>query len=729
MTRATTTMIASLLLAASASAQPAQPARTVTLPLAEYNRLVDLSSRPTPSPAVAPVGAVLSSADLRVRVDREVARGVFTLAGDVLRAGVNRLTLMSGATLLDGTASGRPLPLATDGGTHAALLNGPGPFTLTLEWGAPVTFTPGRGAFVLPVPQAGTARATIDVPGDQADVHVSAGLLTRRATANGRTTVEITLRPGTATEVWWSMRDSAPVAAAREVRTLADVMTLVTLGDSDVRMVALIDVAVVQGEPRSIEVRLPSGYETTSVSGSTLDSSERRDGSLVLAVSDPAARRHQFLVSLERPHSGGSFSLDTSFVAVPNAQRERGEIAIEGVGTLELAAAERAPLHRIDVRELNTALQSLARLPVLSAFRYQRSPNAAVTLALGVTRFADAAVLAAVANRAVATTLVTAEGRALTEVVLTVQNRAQPFVKVDLPEGATIVSVDVAGQPAKPAVAGDGTRVPLLRSGFRPTGAYNVSFVYLHAGMPFAKKGELQMTLPKMDLPVEMLEWEVFVPENYSVRASDGNVIDRRLLASAAAPAFTRVSSTRVFDGGMGEGAAQAGGSLSMPALGAGLPGQIRGRVTDESGAVLPGVGVVAESGRSRHAAVTDANGAYVLTNLPEGPVTITAHLAGFLVQSQSFSYDREPRQLTVVLRVGALTESVTATGASPAQQKGADAVRPAPPSQNVIELQKKTAGVLPVRVDVPRAGTSHQFVKPVVVDEAATVSLKYKRR
>ena len=34
-------------------------------------------------------------------------------------------------------------------------------------------------------------------------------------------------------------------------------------------------------------------------------------------------------------------------------------------------------MHRIDVRELNRALQSLARLPILSAFRYQRSAAAA----------------------------------------------------------------------------------------------------------------------------------------------------------------------------------------------------------------------------------------------------------------------------------------------------------------------------------------------------------------
>jgi hypothetical protein len=52
-----------------------------------------------------------------------------------------------------------------------------------------------------------------------------------------------------------------------------------------------------------------------------------------------------------------------------------------------------------------------------------------------------------------------------------------------------------------------------------------------------------------------------------------------------------------------------------------------------------------------------------------------------------------------------------------------------APPSQNVVNLQRRTAGVLPIRVDVPKAGTSHQFVKPLVVDQETTVKLRYRRR
>jgi hypothetical protein len=746
--------IALLVIARMAGAQPpvrttdvARPdaSRSVTLPLAEYNRLMDLANRPSSTSATPPVGAVLSSADLRVRVDRETAQGVFTLVGDVLRPGINRVPLVSGATLIEGSASGRPLPLSTDGVMQTALLPGPGPFSLTLEWGAPLTFAPGRASFTLPVPPAGTARAQIDLPGEQADVHVSAGLVTKRSTANGRTIVEVTLRPGSPAEMWWSMRDSAPVAAAREVRTLADVMTLVTLDDSDVRMVALVDVTVVQGEPRTIEVRLPADYELTGVSGSSLASSDQREGGMLLTVAEPAARHHQFLVSLERPHQGGSFALDTGFVSVPDALRERGEIAIEGVGTLELAATGRGAgasgdetaagsLHRTDVRELNAALRSLARLPILSAFRYQRAATAPIALSMDVRRFADAGVLAAVADRAVATTLVTTEGRALTEIALQVQNRAQPFLKVALPPGATIVSVDVAGETAKPMVGADGTRVPLLRPGFRPNGSYQVSFVYMHAGTPFLRKGDFQMTLPRMDIPVGIVEWEVFVPERYDVRAFDGNVIDRGTLP----PPFRMAGSEGATSGrgagvGPGSGGGVGGGRYGGVTVtaGAGLPGQIRGSATDQAGGAVPGVAIEFAVGNLHRSTVTDAEGRYALSDLPSGLATISAQLAGFLTASRSFQFDRSSKRVDFVMTVAALAESLTVTAESPEMRaKARDTQKTSePPSQNVVNLQRRASGVLPVRIDVPRAGVSHQFVKPLVVDQEAVVSLRYRRR
>ena len=754
MTTKTMTLGAIVLMAAhAASAQqpprPTETPRAVTLTLAEYNRLIDLASRPPQPSTAAPVAAVLASSDLRVRVDRDTARGVFTMTGDALRNGVSRVSLISGATLIDASAAGRPLPLVADGMAHTALIPGPGPFSLTLEWGAPLTYRPGRAGFVLPVPKSGTARATFDLPGDQAEIRLSSGLVTRRTVVDGRTMVEATLDPGSSVDVSWSMRDSAPTAAARELRTLSEVMTLVTLGDSDVRMVALIDLTVLQGELRTLSVRLPAGYELTGVTGSSLENSEPSDGNVTLTIANPTARSHQFLISLERPHDGGSFSVETGFVAVRDAQRERGEVAIEGVGTLELEAAEREPMHRIDVRELNRALQSLARLPLLSAFRYQRAAGATPTLAFDVKRFADAGVLAAVADRAVATTLVTSEGRALTEVLLTVQNRAQPFLKVSLPQGATMVSVDVAGQPAKPVLGTDGTRVPLLRPGFRPSGPYQVSFVYLHAGTPFAKKGDIEMTLPKMDMPVSLVEWELFAPDRYSVKSIGGNAIDVSELGEGAR-AYARVP-VRIIGDAVATGVGQ---SAAVEMIG--RPGEIRGIARDSAGAVLPGVTIEVASpslpGRAR-TTTTDESGRFAFADLPAGQMSVTATLPGFSTARYAFSFDQRPREMNVDMKVGGMTETITVTGETPPVDTqstartvvfGNDAPEARPraanspkldipqtvaPSQNVIDLQRRATGVLPVRIDVPRAGTSHVFVKPLVVDQETTVKLRYKRR
>jgi hypothetical protein len=53
----------------------------------------------------------------------------------------------------------------------------------------------------------------------------------------------------------------------------------------------------------------------------------------------------------------------------------------------------------------------------------------------------------------------------------------------------------------------------------------------------------------------------------------------------------------------------------------------------------------------------------------------------------------------------------------------------PAGASANVINLQKRVAGVLPVAITVPRTGTSFAFVRPLVLDEETKVTFSYKSR
>lgn len=699
-------------LAQSQARIPQGPAGTVTLPIAEYNRLIDRAAQPDTTPAPPPVAAVVGRADLRARVAGETARGTLRLEGEVFQRGQVKVPLVSGATLADARSEGRPLPLLHESDSHVAVLPGPAPFIVTLEWAAPVTSAPGRAMFTLPVPAAGSASATLDLPGDPANVRVEGGLVTRRQAAAGRTTLDVTLEPGRRTEVSWSVRETAAPPATTATRTLADVKSLVTIGDADLRMVSLVEVTVVQGEPRTFEVRIPAGFEVSSMTGNSIETSApAAAGGVTITVRDPATRRHQFLVGLERAHATGSFKTDVSFPTLAGAQREIGEAAIEGGGTIDVNATGDEGLRRMDVRETHAALRALGRQPLLAAFRYQRRPDEARVLALDVKRFADAPILAAVADRVAATTLVTAEGRTLTEVVLSIRNSAQPFMKVTVPPGATMLSVEVAGEAAKPVEGADGTRVPLLRAGFRPESAYKVSFVYINAGEAFAKKGDTQIALPKFDVPVTVLEWELFLPDRYSAAASGGNVIPARLLPQGIG---LQAESGRVWtDSGNAYRANR---------------GEVAGTIVDASGAALPGVTVIVTGAdRVSRRAQTDAGGLYVVRGVPSGPVTAIGELAGFVPLRHSFEYDRDrPRPINMQLAIAGITETVQVSAASRAI---AELPLQNAPSQNVLNLQRRVAGVLPVRVDVPRSGTSYLFVRPLVLDEETMVMFRYKRR
>jgi hypothetical protein len=575
-------------------------------------------------------------------------------------------------------------------------------------------------------------RLSLAVPGDHTNVRISPGLINSRSSANGQTAIEATLVPGQHANIWWTTRAIAAPAAPKEARFLSDVKTLVSLSEADLRIAALTDITVVQGEPSQFEIAVPAGYEVTGATGASVESSEFASGVLTLKIASPAQRSHQFLISMEKSIS--TTKTDAPFLSFKDAQRETGEVLVEGAGTIELTAKEAGGLKRMDFKETNAYLRSLARFPMQAAFRYHKQPNEQPSLALEWTRFPDSSVLAAVAERAVVTTLVTTEGRSLTEVRLTIKNQAQPFLKVALP-GASILSAEVAGEKVKPVEGPDGNRVPLLHAGFRPVDSYIVSFVFMHSGAPFAKKGGSDLSLPKMDVPINLLQWEVFLPEQYKVKDFGGDAIAANLLR----PASTDVS-------GAEEGVVGTSGQYFVHNIefGSLLPGQLGGVIVDQAGAVLPNVKVTVshvDTGAVR-TAVTDSSGRWIVSNFPSGRIKISANAPGFNPYVLQSNYDgSRPAPINLPLSVGSMKETITVSGEAgrnfstvDLERLQRDARKQAEKQQlgasaNVMNLQQRVSGVLPVRIDVPRAGNSYHFVRPLVLDEETKVSFTYKSK
>jgi len=728
------------------STLPLPDSGNVTLTLDEYNRLVELAAKPPKRPDVAPLPYSIKHADVTLHVGNDGVLGTVQLQGEIFRKGVSKVPLTSGMTVLDAHQNGKGVPLLQENGTHMALLSGPGEFSVALDTGLPLRIEAGRASFTLPAPAAGSVQLELMIPGDHTFANISPGIITSRKSENGHTAIEATLVPGQSANIWWTTREAVTPVVPREVRFLADAKTLVSVSESEMRLAVLADITVVQGEPAQFHVDLPEGYEVTGVTGRTLDSTETNNGVLTLKVNAPGQRSHQFLISMERSISGAK--ADAPFLSFKGAQRETGEVLVEGTGTMELTATEGGGLKRMDVKEANPYLRSMAHFPPQAAFRYHKQASDNPTLALEWVRFPDGSVLAAVAESATVTTLVTSEGKSLTEVRLVLKNQAQPFLKVTLPPGASILSADVGGEPVKPVQGPDGSRVPLLRVGFHPTDSYAVSFVFMHSGAPFARKGGADLSLPSMDIPISLLSWEVFLPEQYKVKDFGGDVIATNLVPQP----FREESAMNTQTGYKGWLS-----NAKQPAL----PGQMAGYVVDPSGAVVPNtqITITANNGASR-TATTDGQGRWLIAGLPTGNYKARADAPGFKSGMFNLNYDaNQPSMYDFPLSVGNVSETVEvraaqvqeqadtvlSTGAMTEQEissiplNGRDSAQrmKMPPgasnqntaSANVMNLQRRVAGVLPVAIDVPHAGTSFSFVRPLVLDEETKVTFSYRSR
>jgi hypothetical protein len=257
----------------------------------------------------------------------------------------------------------------------------------------------------------------------------------------------------------------------------------------------------------------------------------------------------------------------------------------------------------------------------------------------------------------------------------------------------------------------------------------------MHSGAPFAKKGGSDLSLPKMDVPINLLQWEVFLPEQYKVKDFGGDAIAANLLP----PSSMEVSGAEGPINGIADEYC-----VRKIDFGSLLPGQLGGVIVDQSGAVISNAQVTVThlgNGAVRNV-VTDSSGRWVVSNLPSGRVKVTANARGFKQIVSQLNYDgSRPAAFNSALSVGSVSESITVSAESTRNFSSLDVERlqrdarknaekqQMAASSNVTNLQQRISGVLPVRVDVPRAGNSYNFVRPLVLDEETKVTFTYKSK
>src|SRR5687768_17639165 len=118
---------------------------------------------------------------------------------------------------------------------------------------------------------------------------------------------------------------------------------------------------------------------------------------------------------------------------------------------------------------------------------------------------------------------------------------------------------------------------------------------------------------------------------------------------------------------------------------------ELAGRVTDESGAVLPGVTVTATQTDTRveRSTVTDGTGAWIMSNLPTGPYRLEVSLQGFrtYVQTGLVLQVGATPTINTELAVGNLEETVSVEAAAPLVDVRSAGISSVVEQERIVEL------------------------------------------
>ena len=192
------------------------------------------------------------------------------------------------------------------------------------------------------------------------------------------------------------------------------------------------------------------------------------------------------------------------------------------VPSTEIAGGEAAGATTVDVRSLPASILGITTQPVLLGYKYL---GAEAKIPLQVTEHEDVDVLVTLLDQARATTMWTIDGRRMTSVTWQVRNNRKQYLRLTLPEGATLWSASLGGRAVQPAQAADGqVLLPLVRSSSLggALAAFEVAVVYVEEGTKpsEAGSGSFSARLPTVDVPTTYVAWTVFSPADAKIPKS-----------------------------------------------------------------------------------------------------------------------------------------------------------------------------------------------------------------
>lgn len=505
----------------------------VVIPVEEYQSLRARAFPTAGEPALPPVDATLTRVDYDLRIAGDLATGRATLTVDVLKDGWVRVAIPSGLLVREAKLDGKlvslaPVTQAKSGNQLSAVLSHPGRSTLLLDIALPVSSNAGEESIVLPSTASGVTRAAVQLPQQGVDVKLSGGLLVEKS--------ETAAQPSSGTQSKWLAygRGNEPLTFTwhrkledhhleQPLRMRGSLVQLLGLGEDLTSIYAEVNLEIIQGAAREVRIQLPDKANINQVSGAMIADWEMNNGELKVTFLEPVEQSARFTITGET-HTAREGHIQVPMLRLLNTEREGGGVAVEVLGAGEIKDVQAQGLEGADASDLGDTIAN-RQSPSLVAFRLRSNENRLNrSLMINMARYAQQAVLLANIEEARYQVLMSSEGKVLVQARYAIRNNQRNFLKITLPQGATLWSATLDGKPVRPGESPDGgILLPLekARTGDEAP-AFAVELFYLSRQPAWSDKGQARLELPALDLPISKTGLVLYHPLLFKVTPTAG---------------------------------------------------------------------------------------------------------------------------------------------------------------------------------------------------------------
>ena len=501
-------------------AQGPLPDGWVVLSIDEYQSLRNRSLGIAAASSAGQTAATLSRVDYDLRLDGDTIAGRAQLTIDLLREGWARIPIPPGLMVGDARIDGQPLALV-DGNPPYFLISQSGRTLASLGLAIPLASSAGSESITLPPSSAAIARISLVLPRSGVDLSIAGGHVAEHIETTDESRWTLFGTPNERLTLSWKRRVDDR-RSTMPLRARAHISQLVGYGEDTCQVSTSVRVEIVQGATQDITLSLPTGLVVNQVNGATVADWQANGTTLRVRLLDPVTSETAFIVDSEMraPRDG---RIPVPVVRMPAAERETGGIAVDIVGAGEIAERQASGLEPADSSDLGDFLAAHDS-PSLVAFRLRPlSGTDPRSLTVTIVRYTPQAVPVANVEEARYRVLAS-DNRVLVDAQYAIRNNQRSFLKVALPEGASLWSASVDGQPIRPGVAEDGAVLLPLAKGRAGEEAPTVvvKLVYLHQVSEWRDGERVQLALPAVDLPTSRTGLRLFYPPRFRITPQPG---------------------------------------------------------------------------------------------------------------------------------------------------------------------------------------------------------------